>query len=213
MALLLGVVVYFSTGHLKEGGNHGMLFLAIWPLWFFIAFFATRYRRKQLATLEVRYHQQTPVVDVGTDSARYLDMKGLSKKLNRLLISQWMETKIRTQIGHVPPPLDGIWARYPYFHNNSIPNLCALLSQPKHRPQIFWVGPADKKEHFDTDCVGYFVRSKTPAQWKQNPRQKYDTTRSGMGNSGHFQAFIDEAGEKLLTREQKKDLIEFLKTL
>ena len=160
---------------------------------------------EQLATTRVLYHEKTPVIDAGTDPHRYKQADSLIEKLNRLSISHAMKISFEPQEGYVPPPLVGIWARYPYFHNNSIPNLCALLTSPPERPKTFWVGPSDEKKHFDKDCVGYFVGKKTPRHWKKNRHQYYNTRLKGLSNQGHYPV--------ALQKEDKKNLIEFLKTL
>lgn len=68
---------------------------------------------------------KTPVVEIGTDSYRRRGMRSL-EKLNELSISKKNNIVIKEQNGYVPPPLVGIWARWPYFHNNSVPTLCDL---------------------------------------------------------------------------------------
>jgi mono/diheme cytochrome c family protein len=75
-----------------------------------------------LATTKVNYHEQTPIKDVDTDPQRSIAMKAFADSLNKLAISKWMKTTVIPQEGYIPPPLVGIWARYPYLHNNSIPN-------------------------------------------------------------------------------------------
>ena len=64
---------------------------------------------------------------------RYQGTKYFAQALNDLKISQYMKTIVQPQKGYVPPPLVGIFARYPYFHNNSIPNLCAIMLPPEQR--------------------------------------------------------------------------------
>ncbi|MEQ1879084.1 MAG: hypothetical protein ABL958_20760, partial [Bdellovibrionia bacterium] len=39
--------------------------------------------------------------------------------------------------GYFAPRLEGVWARFPYLHNASVPNLTALLSAPSARPRLF----------------------------------------------------------------------------
>lgn len=168
---------------------------------------------KKIQTVKLTYHEQTPVKDVGTDPGRYLGMLEFAKDLNRLQISKSIGTVVEPQKGYVPPPLDGIWARYPYFHNNSIPNLCALLTPVGKRPVRYYGGPAkDKERDFDQECVGYPLGEKTPVQWKKSDFL-YDSTRDGLSNAGHEKMFLNEAGGEIYTAEEKKELIEFLKTL
>ena len=167
-----------------------------------------------LATTKVIYHDKTPVKDVGTDPQRYEAMKFFADELNNLAISKWMKTTVEPQVGYVPPPLVGVWSRYPYFHNNSIPNLCALLSKESDRPRSFVLGPAVNKEtDFDQECVGYPVGSKIPALWVKDTEATIDTSKPGLRNTGHTKMILNEDGSEKFTMDQKKDLIAFLKTL
>lgn len=169
---------------------------------------------KLLETTRVVYHDKTPVKDVGTDPQRYQAMKYFADSLNNLAISKWMKTEIVPQMGYVPPPLVGIWARYPYFHNGSIPNLCALLTPPELRPKRFIMGPAlDKNTDFDQNCIGYPVGNKIPKHWLLDVEAYMDTSKPGLGNTGHYKMLLDESGKEKYSREEKRDLIEFLKTL
>ena len=162
----------------------------------------------------VRYHVKTPVKNVGTDPGRYLGMHEFAEDLNRLAISQNLSAVVEPQKGYVPPPLDGIWSRWPYFHNNSIPNLCALLTPASLRPKNYWAGPAlDKETDFDQDCVGYPLAHKTPEDWKKNPEFFYDTTKEGLSNAGHDERIFLRDGKEIYTVQEKSELIEFLKTL
>lgn len=169
---------------------------------------------ERIETTKVLYPEQTLVKNVGTDEARYKGTKFFATDLNELAISKWMKTVVVPQEGYVPPPLVGIWARYPYLHNNSIPNLCAFLTRPSERPKEFYQGPAiNVQTDFDQECVGYPVGEKIPEHFKKKDAF-FETWRPGMSNRGHSKAFIDEAtGRELLSRNEKKDLIMFLKTL
>ncbi len=167
---------------------------------------------EQLETKKVIYHAKTPVFNVGTDPGRYKGMETFADDLNRLEISKKLKTVIRPQKGYVPPPLVGIWSRWPYFHNNSIPNLCALLTEPQFRPKKFFMGEAtDKATDFDFKCVGYPVKE-VPAKWKRE-QLIYDTTKEGLSNAGHFKMLQNEDGSEKYLWEQKLEIIEFLKTL
>ncbi|NQV99245.1 MAG: hypothetical protein HQ483_06080 [Rhodospirillales bacterium] len=95
-------------------------------------------------------------------------------------------------------PLDGIWATAPYLHNGSVPNLTELLKHERDRIKAFSVG----SRRFDPVNVGYDTQP--------GPNTTVlDTSVPGNLNTGH-------SGQKqgvLLSSEQKKHLIEFLKTL
>jgi hypothetical protein len=166
----------------------------------------------QLRTTAVRYPQKTFVVDVGTDPNRYLGMKSL-EKLNDLAISKRNNTVIQAQKGYVPPPLVGIWARWPYFHNNSAPSLCAVLTAADKRPKKYYAGNANNPEtDFDLHCNGYPLGENTPEAWKKKAF-KYDTRKEGLRNSGHDEGIFLKNGQEILSSEQKLALIQFLQTL
>ena len=170
------------------------------------------------STVGIRYPTRTKVKDVGTDPGRRQGMRELARALNPLRFSQQYDIVIEEQAGYVPPPLDGIFARFPYFHNNSIPNLCALMTPPSSRPRTYYSGEVkDPSRDFDPECVGYPVGSKTPVAWRTARDSKehlFDTTRPGLSNEGHYRKiFTREDGSEKFTPSEKRDLIEFLKTL
>lgn len=95
--------------------------------------------------------------------------------------------------------LQGVWAAAPYLHNGSVPTLAALLTPAANRPTSFQVGPV-----YDLVNVGLAVE-----QPSGSATVRVTTDCSVMeGNSrcGH------EFGT-LLTPDEKKALIEYLKTL
>ncbi len=174
----------------------------------------TKTKLKQIQTIKVTYHKKTPVIDIGTDPGRYLGMKEFADDLNRLQISKNLNAMVEPQKGYVPPPLDGIWARWPYFHNNSIPNLCELLTPGPKRIKSYFAGKAlNKKTDYDQDCVGYPTGDKAPSEWTQNPEYFYDSTKEGLSNLGHDERIFIKEGNEIYTSTEKKELIEFLKTL
>ncbi|MGV3623328.1 MAG: hypothetical protein ACO1OB_21085 [Archangium sp.] len=159
-----------------------------------------------LSTTRVNYHPQTPVYDVGTSPQRAKGMEAFAASLNQLTVSQWMKTVVEVQTGYVPPPLEGVWARYPYLHNQSVPTLCELLRPASERTQVFYMGDdVDPVVDFDSKCVGFPVADKVPEAWKMDPRRKFDTTIPGLSNQGHEVAQLNDG--------ERADLIEFLKTL
>ena len=165
--------------------------------------------KERLKTFNVKYPKQTFVVDVGTDPGRHQGMKGLLR-LNELSISQKNGIVIEPQKGYVPPPLVGIWARFPYFHNNSVPTLCDVLTEGRLRPVTYWARPLeDQNLDYDLECGGY------P---KHAPRQRhrdyyYDTRRKGMSRLGHDEGVFLREGREIFSLEEKKQLVMFLKTL
>src|SRR3984957_4985305 len=92
-------------------------------------------------------------------------------------------------------PLNGIWATAPYLHNGSVPTLWDLLSTTDDRPQVFYIGSRE----FDAEKVGIST--------KEGPGTfRFDTSIQGNWRNGH------EFGTTLPV-QQKKDLLEYLKTL
>lgn len=170
--------------------------------------------KEQIKTVEVRYHTKTPVIDVGTDSNRHAGMKSLFDNLNRLNFSKKNNIVVKQQHGYVPPPLVGVWARWPYFHNNSVPSLCAVLTRTELRPKVFYTGEShDKTSQFDARCNGYPIGNATPREWTKVAERKFDTTRPGLSNRGHDERIFLADGVEIYTDEDKMDIIEFLKTL
>jgi len=104
----------------------------------------------------------------------------------------WIETRSK---GYFTRPLRGLWATAPFLHNGSVPTLWDLLKPPADRPKRFAVGHRE----FDPVKVGY---TETPPKtvWE------FDTSVSGNHNTGH------DYGTRL-SDEEKRDLLEYLKTL
>lgn len=168
--------------------------------------------KEQIQTIRVVYPETTKVIDVGTDPNRYRTMKSL-EKLNSLEISQKNGIKIVTQKGYVPPPLVGIWARWPYLHNNSIPSLCELLTPSAKRSPVYYAGEAvDRNRDFDFECNGYPSGAKVPSAWKR-AEFAYDTSREALSNRGHDDRIFIKDGQEILSLADKKNLIQFLQTL
>ena len=167
-----------------------------------------------IQNVKVTYHKKTPVIDVGTDPGRYLGMKEFAADLNQLQISKNLATIVEPQKGYVPPPLEGIWARWPYMHNNSIPNLCALLTPSAQRPKSYVARKAqDKEKDFDQNCVGYPVTAVSESDKQERGEFIYDTGREGLSNSGHDEKIFIKDGKEIYSQDEKEELIEFLKTL
>ena len=161
-----------------------------------------------LRTTRVVYHEKTPVMNVGTDENRAKGMTSFADRLNNLKISREMGTRIETQDGYVPPPLVGIWARWPYFHNNAAPSLCAVLSKSEDRPKTFWMGePLERDRDFDQDCVGYPGENNVPASWRE-AQFLFDTSKPGLSNSGHDRGILlDNEGAEKFSPADKQDII------
>ena len=111
--------------------------------------------------------------------------------------------------GYQAPPLDGIWASAPYFHNGSVPTVYHVLNS-KARPKVFTRSYKTDLDAYDAEKVGWKVQvlERGPAGGVSafERRKVYDTTQPGRGNGGH--TFGDE-----LTEDQRRAVIEYLKTL
>jgi hypothetical protein len=110
--------------------------------------------------------------------------------------------------GYQAPPLDGIWATAPYFHNGSAPTVYHVLNS-KARPKVFTRSYRTEKEDYDPHRVGWriTVLEKAPTAVSAfDQRKVYDTTQPGRTNSGHT------FGDKLSDAERFA-IIEYLKTL
>lgn len=168
---------------------------------------------EKLETIKVFYHEQTPVKDVGTDPGRYLGTKAFADELNRLKISKMMKTIVEPQVGYVPPPLVGVWARFPYLHNNAVPSLCQLMTPPEQRVKTFYQIPTERRGvDFDEECVGFPIGDKIPKDRKIK-EAFFDTSKEGLKNIGHYKMFLNENGTEKFSKNEKADLLMFLKTL
>jgi len=155
-----------------------------------------------------RYEQQTiPISELETDPVR---LRALTPEHRTWMKKGWLSNYGRDPVeinpdGYVAPPLDGIWASAPYFHNGSVPTLWHVL-HPDQRPAV-WKRTEDG---YDRDRVGLEVDvlTRIPATVKTPPhrRQYFDTSLSGKSAKGH--RFPD-----VLTEEQKHAVLEYLKTL
>lgn len=140
------------------------------------------------------------VADVGTDPhrAEMFSQKladGFNKFLAELESEGYQAPKevgVRSTGKYWAATLSGVWARSPYLHNGSVRTMHELLASPAKRAKTFHRGSRifDEKEMGYTDEGPYLL----------------DTAGSGNSNSGH------DYGTKL-SENEKRDLIEYLKTL
>lgn len=101
--------------------------------------------------------------------------------------------------GYIAPPLDGIWATAPYFHNASVPTLEDVLLT-ENRPE-FWSRTFDNTD-YNNEKVGWNYTVET----SQVDKNTYNTTLKGYGNQGH--RFGDA-----FTDAERSAVLEYLKTL
>lgn len=140
------------------------------------------------------------VADIGTDPhrAEMFSQKladGFNKFLAELESEGYRPPKeygVRSTGKYWAATLSGVWARSPYLHNGSVRTMQELLTSPDRRAKTFHRGSRvfDEKEMGYTDDGAYVL----------------DTASSGNSNSGH------DYGTRLSDNE-KRDLIEYLKTL
>ncbi len=154
--------------------------------------------------------QIIPVGEIGTDRLR---LDALAAAERRDLTNSWFghfgTTAARLQeresaAGYVAPPLDGIWATAPYFHNGSVPTLWHLL-RPAERP-VVW---KRSLTGYDRERVGLVIESFKSLPEPLSPAERrthFDTTRPGKARTGHD--FAD-----LLSEDEKTAVLEYLKTL
>jgi mono/diheme cytochrome c family protein len=153
-----------------------------------------------------------PMETIGTDPTRF---SGLSRKLgehyNRTWFAQETKDGYKTTEpkGYQAPPLDGVWATAPYFHNGAVPTLHDVLNS-KARPTIFTRSYKTGAEDFDPVKVGWKVQvlpcGADPTLPGHERRKIYDTTQPGRGNGGH--TFGDHFSD-----DQRRAVVEYLKTL
>jgi mono/diheme cytochrome c family protein len=157
-----------------------------------------------------------PLDEIGTDPARF---HGLTEKFGKAYAESWFakekegwfgdEYKPIHTAGYQAPPLDGIWATAPYFHNGSAPTVYHVLNS-KARPRAFTRSFRTGLDDYDSEKLGWKVKEVDgkidPALPPIERRKIYDTTQPGRGNAGH--TFGDKFSD-----DERMAVIEYLKTL
>jgi hypothetical protein len=156
-----------------------------------------------------------PLDEIGTDRKRY---EAVGPAYAKAYNASWFaKEKSGWFVGGKPgletpgyqaPPLDGIWATAPYFHNGSVPTLEGVLNS-KARPAVYTRSFRTGEDDYDKDQVGWKVRAVTPpgADVPAFERRKvYDSTQPGRSNRGHLY------GDGF-SPEDRRAVIEYLKTL
>ena len=148
-----------------------------------------------------------PLDEVGTDGVRH---EALGKAEREIYHKSWFahfgehDTRLESD-GYIAPPLDGIWASAPYFHNGSVPTLWHVLNSDS-RP-VVWKRSEDG---YDRKRVGLEVEEfeKLPSTIRRadDLRAYFNTRLFGKSATGH--TFPDG-----LSASEKKELLEYLKTL
>ncbi len=111
--------------------------------------------------------------------------------------------------GYQAPPLDGVWATAPYFHNGSVPTVYDALNS-RARPKVYTRSYRTGREEYDPAKLGWKVTvldaPPGPGTSGFELRKVYDTSKPGRGNGGH--TFGDR-----LSDGDRYAVIEYLKTL
>jgi hypothetical protein len=158
-----------------------------------------------------------PLEEIGTDPKRF---EGITAAFGDYYNQSWFgqerkpwyrgSYRVAGTRGYQAPPLDGIWATAPYFHNGSVPTVYNVLNS-RSRPKVFTRSYRTDLDVYDATKLGWKVEvlSEAPDPKTLPPiefRKIYDTTKPGRGNGGH--TFGDH-----LTDEERFAIIEYLKTI
>jgi mono/diheme cytochrome c family protein len=116
-------------------------------------------------------------------------------------------------------PLNGVWTTAPYLHNGSVPSLYWMLTPAAERPKQFCMGTRD----FDPQQVGFHVDAGEKQSCRHGETLFSAVDSQGMpipGNSNLGHSLEGTPGPdkpgvigRLLTDDERYDLIEYLKTL
>jgi mono/diheme cytochrome c family protein len=156
-----------------------------------------------------------PLDVIGTDPVRAV---GISAEVGELYAKSWFGREKGPNGepyhglnggGYQAPPLDGVWATAPYFHNGSVPTVYHVLNSME-RPRVFTRSFRGEKQDSDPSRLGPRITLLGDRPDPELPaierRKVYDTSRSSEGNGGH--RFGDG-----LTEDERMAVIEYLKTL
>lgn len=135
------------------------------------------------------------LADIGTDPS-LAEQGWINAAAEAWFNESWYApaARIERSVGYVAPPLDGIWATAPYFHNGSVPSLMDVLNS-EQRPVSWSMSFGD--DDYDFEKVGWKGTGDGPT---------YDTLTPGLTNTGH--PFGD-----VLSDESRRAVVEYLKTL
>ncbi len=165
--------------------------------------------QSQGVTLEEYPSRRIALADIGTDPVR---LQALSKNHRERYARSWFahygeQATVVDPDGYVAPPLDGVWATAPYFHNGSVPTLWQVLNVDE-RPVVWRHRATDS--NFDEVGVGLAVDTfpgvQTDVQASANRYEFFNTQDFGKSRFGHTYP-------ELLTRDEKLAVLEYLKTL
>lgn len=153
------------------------------------------------------YPEKTiPISELKTDPARLNSLPSAYRSaLNQSWLSRYgKDPVIESPGGYVAPPLNGVWASAPYFHNGSVPTLWHVL-HPEARPAIW----KRTENGYDTSKVGLEVQELKEIPEGLSTIQKrlyFDTGKFGKKASGH--PYPND-----LNQSERQAVLEYLKTL
>lgn len=154
------------------------------------------------------YPEKRVALDVvGTDGVR---LRGMPAEHRRFYRESWFGEYGKLDVveepdGYVAPPLDGVWASAPYFHNGSVPTLWHVL-HPEQRPAV-WLRTEDGYDQARVGLeVAEFDKRPVEAKSQEDRRRYFDTHIPGKSAVGHL--FPNE-----LSTDEKRAVLEYLKTL
>jgi hypothetical protein len=146
-----------------------------------------------------------PIDEVQTDPVRLGAIQESSKRhYNQSWFSDYGAHPVLLDPGgYMAPPLDGVWASAPYFHNGSVPTLWHVL-HPAERPAAWRVALPGQ---LDVERVGLSIEE-VPASslGATTSREIYVTSDFGHSAQGH-------PFPSLLSAEERRAVLEYLKTL
>lgn len=147
------------------------------------------------------------IEEVGTDRRR---LDGMTLEHRKFFDHGWISEDGKVKVvehptGYVAPPLDGVWASAPYFHNGSVPTLWHVL-HPEERPKVW----RRSEDGYDTARVGLEVKefAQLPSEAKSadTKRMYFNTALPGKSAAGHD--FPNS-----LSEDERTALLEYLKSL
>jgi mono/diheme cytochrome c family protein len=158
--------------------------------------------------------RMVPIEEVATDPDRHRAFQ--DPRLGRLVhaspLGDLLALSEEPPPGYLAPRLDGVWARFPYLHNASVPTLADLLAPAAARPRAWSVREAGEAHRFDGERVGLTVPREAAAaaallrRGRRGERSVYWVGREGHSNEGHeFGVDLDP--------DAKRDLLEYLRSL
>ena len=149
-----------------------------------------------------------PRDEIGTDPVR---LDAMTRQGREKYAATWFTHFGKDQTvldpgGYVAPPLEGVWATAPYFHNGSVPTLAAVLDSAT-RPKV-WRRTLDGYDQTKLGLEAASLDEVPPDDAKDYRKRRlyFDTSLPGKTAAGHTYPDALDAAER-------RALLEYLKTL